>query len=80
MGGGVAIASGLAVGISLDVLGALFRGTEFGVRLTIGWWIDLAAMVLSVASARRLATRRHRTILEPTARPTTDESATGAES
>jgi hypothetical protein len=52
---GVAIASGVAVGVTIQVIDAVLRRTQFGVQLTIGWWIDVAAMVLSVALARRLA-------------------------
>jgi hypothetical protein len=52
---GVAIASGVAVGMTVQVLDAVLRRTEFGRQMTVGWWIDVAATVLSVVLARRLA-------------------------
>jgi hypothetical protein len=51
---GAAIATGLAVGMTVHVVDAQLRRTQFGVQLTIGSWIDLAATVLSVVLARRL--------------------------
>lgn len=52
---GAAIAAGVAVGMTIQVFDALLRRTQFGVQITIGWWIDVAAMVLSTVLARRLA-------------------------
>jgi hypothetical protein len=54
---GVAIASGVAVGMTVQVFDAVLRRTEFGRQITVGWWIDVAAAVLSVALARRLSTK-----------------------